>query len=210
MPISAAHLLTQNVQRQPTRRHFCTRHLFHGSVRLRYRCPVPLSLRAQLLGTEIPHGNRIRLLRDGLQQSPIRFAVFHCFSHGIPGPKLVPATLSFRLSTVDYPLSSDLTLSLCTPSIQTYAHVCSNEHRGSPRPHSRSAPRRGRSSQARLTRDRVEVRREGCHPAPQFFRSALPRYPKCSRRTEARLAFTRHPSRSLRSRGPRRDAGVRG
>src|SRR5439155_25420293 len=105
-----------------------------------------------------------------------------------------PATLTFRLSTVDYPLSSDLTLSFCTRSIQTYDRVCSNEHRGSPRPHSRSASGRGRSSRARLTGDRLEVRREGCHPAPQFFRSALRRYSKCSRRNETRLTFAWCPS----------------
>src|SRR6267143_1915869 len=62
--IPAAHLFTQNVQRQPARRHFRPRHLFYGAIRLRHCRPVTLSFNSQFIRAEIPHRNRIGLLRD--------------------------------------------------------------------------------------------------------------------------------------------------
>ncbi len=78
--ITAAHLFSKNVQRQSARRHFGARHLLHGTVRLRYRRPVVLPVNAQLIPAEITQCNRVRLLRDFFQQTPIHFPVSHCFS----------------------------------------------------------------------------------------------------------------------------------
>ena len=49
-------------------------------VGLRYRGAVALPFDAQLIRAEIPHRNRICLLRDRFQQRPIRFPVSHSFS----------------------------------------------------------------------------------------------------------------------------------
>src|SRR5260370_23212336 len=118
--IAAAHLFTQNVQREPASRYSCPGHLFHAAVGLRYRRAVALPFNSQLIRAEIPHRNRIRLLRDRLEQRPIRFPVSH----------------SFSLFDVHHRAESpDLTLSSRTPSIQTYADVCSSQHRNRPPSH---------------------------------------------------------------------------
>src|SRR5258708_6454642 len=75
----------------------------------------------------------------------------------------------------DFQLSSDLTPTPRTPSIQSYRNVCSRQYRNRAGPHSGGATRRSRSPQTRATRDRAQVWRESGHAVARFFRGAVSR-----------------------------------
>ncbi len=103
--VAAAHFFSKNVQRQSACRYFRPRHFFHSAIRLRHRRAVAFSVNAQFIGAEIPHRNRIRLLRDRLQQSSVLFPVTHCLAHDFPWLENLPLRLSafdFQLSTVNF------------------------------------------------------------------------------------------------------------
>src|SRR5882724_11060029 len=107
-----------------------------------------------------------------------------------------------------YPIASpDLTLLPHTPSIQSYRNVCSGQHWNRARPHSRSAARRGRPSQARPSRNGSEIWRESGDAAPKFLGGSRARWPQCDCRAQACLAVTRSDSRPIRSRSPRASPG---
>src|SRR5882762_10250481 len=97
-----------------------------------------------------------------------------------------------------YPIASpDLTLSPCTPSIQSYRNVCSGQHRDRARPHSRSAASRRGPLQTRASRNGPEVWRESRHAAPQFFGCSRAQRLECPFCAQAFLAFARCDSRPL-------------
>src|SRR5258708_3807917 len=78
--LASAHFFAQHIQCEPAGRHFCPRHLFHGAIRLRNRCPISLSLDAHLVRAKISHRNGICFLRNLLQQRPI----FRSIAHHLP------------------------------------------------------------------------------------------------------------------------------
>src|SRR5208282_769551 len=88
-------LLPYQVHRQPALRHLPQRHRLHALVRQRHHAPIALLLCAQLLRPEVPHRNRVRLLRDPLQQSP----VFRPVTHPAPQPPQQASEL-FHFSTL--------------------------------------------------------------------------------------------------------------
>src|SRR5260370_32748728 len=117
-----------------------------------------------LFRAEIPHGNRIRFLRNRFQKCTILCLKSHSFS-----PIWPHSNGDVHESPVTSHQSLHLTLSPRTPSIQTYPNVCSSQHRNRAGAHSGSAPRLGGSSQARLAGDRAEVWGESGHAASRFF-----------------------------------------
>src|SRR6266403_91721 len=80
--------------------------------------------------------------------------------------------LAFSVTSHESPVtnnqSPDLTLSSRTPSIQTYANVCSSQHRNRPRSDSRGSPRRSRSSQTRLPETALKYGVKAATPLRNF------------------------------------------
>jgi len=108
---------------------------------LRHRRPVALPFNSQFIRAKYRHRNRISLLRNRLEQFTILFPKSHCspYSSYIIGRHFLIAS---RESVDMMDRQPDLTLSLCTPSIQSYANVCSRQHRNrSDRILERAAPR---------------------------------------------------------------------
>src|ERR1700730_7379994 len=90
--LAGAHLFSQHIERKSARRHFCPRHLLHGALRLRNRCPISLSFDAHLVRAKILHRDRVRLARNRFQQLSVLFAITHSFSSTITNSKAFPYT----------------------------------------------------------------------------------------------------------------------